>query len=111
VAREERRAEHVRGLLEEVAAAAVAITTKIVHLEQARRSWHAVARAPSPRPCRVPRSMPSGDRLERAIRSVRRDVGEVPVSLPRDMTTSVMPYDDPDPAVREAARGRMRETS
>jgi hypothetical protein len=53
--------------------------------------------------------MPSGNSLDGAIRSARRDIGEVPAPLPANMAAPiVVPEHDPDPAVRDEARARLR---
>ena len=56
-----------------------------------------------------PPAMPMFDGVDSAIRTMRRDIGQVPLPMPSArQTISVAPYDDPDDAVREAARAKAR---
>jgi hypothetical protein len=48
------------------------------------------------------------DGVDSAIRTMRRDVGQIPLPLPRGrQSISVVPEHDPDPAVRGPARARI----
>jgi len=82
--------EHVRDLLDEIApdahAAAEAVTARVAELEEARQSWHQTADRVSAlvRGSLDPKTVPSLDRADSAIRELRRDIGGVPVPLPRE---------------------------
>jgi hypothetical protein len=57
-----------------------------------------------------PKAVPHFDRGDSAVRELRRDIGDVPVPLPRKLSTvRIPPEHDPDPAVREPARAAIRE--
>lgn len=114
VERDTWRHEHVAGLLDEVEPeaqeAAEALQNALEAVERARRGWHAVAHRVSGMVTHLPGqppAMPMFDGVDSAIRTMRRDIGQVPLPMPRGrQTISIVPTSDPDPAVREAARAK-----
>lgn len=57
-----------------------------------------------------PRAIPNLDQADSAIRELRRDIGDVPVPMPREFgAATVVPMHDPDPSVRQAARSAITE--
>lgn len=85
-------------------------------LEEGRLAWHAEEQEQLAllqfAGGRSGREIPSLH-LDQAIRDLRRAVDQgVPAPLPRGVqaaTIAIAAHDDPDPAVREAARARLRE--
>jgi hypothetical protein len=110
------RTEHVGQLLDEIAPAAHTaaenITARVAELEEARQSWHQTADRVSAlvRGSIDPKAIPSLDRADSAVREPRRDIGDVPVPLPRELgAATVVPMHDADPAARESARAAITE--
>lgn len=111
------RLQNFRELLAEIEpeahAAAEAVTTKVAELEQARRHWHEVSARVSALVADVPginQRTANFDQVDAAVRQLRRDIGSVPLPLPRMAAiAALVPEHDPDEGVREAARAEIRE--